>query len=145
MTTSQIITFGRWGWGQLLLAHFPCETAATPQQDRSLPLPYQLLQQKYAVSNASSNTRRIGIPLFSDSHTEWGTFICYKALYSRFCTGFSSAYLVPYAETAKPSLTTLPGYTTSSVLSAFIAYPGSSLFSLAPALLLSPGSLCGLG
>lgn len=27
----------------------------------------------------------------------------YKALYSRFCTGFSSAYLVPYTETAKPS------------------------------------------
>ena len=41
----------------------------------------------------------------------------YEALYSTLCTGFSSAYLVPYTETAKPSSTTLPGYTTSSTLS----------------------------
>lgn len=68
----------------------------------------------------------------------------YEMLYSRFCTGFSATYLVHYTEIAKPSSTTLPGYTTSSILSAFIAYPSSPLLSLAPNFLSSPWSLWGL-
>lgn len=128
------------------LAHLPCETAATPQ-GRSLPLLYQLIQQKYAVSKPSSNTRRLVFLLPQTPNLNGMLPFAlegYKVLYSKFFTGFSSACLVPYTETTKPSSTTLPDYTTPNTPSAFVAYPGSPLFTLAPALFLSPWSLWGL-